>query len=61
VNRTQLEELEVALTDLVNDRRSLGDFDTNALTIRMMAEALLLLTRHLREQTPRKKKRDTKS
>ena len=60
MTRTQLEELEVALTDLVNDRRSLGDFDTNARVIRMLSEAALLLTHHLRERAPRKK-RDTKS
>lgn len=53
MTRIQLEQLEEALTKLVDSRRQLGGFDANANDIMILAQALLLLTRHLQERPPK--------
>ena len=53
MTREDLEELEKTLMRLVVNRRQLGGFDANAEAVLILSEALLLLTRHLREKAPR--------
>lgn len=57
MTREDLEELEAVLMKLVVNRRSLGGFDTNAEAILVMAEALFVLTRHLREKAPKPRRK----
>lgn len=51
MTREELVDLRRHLLKAVDDRRALGDFDTNAPAIRMALEANLRLTEHLIEQT----------
>ena len=53
MQREDLEDLERQLMKLVVTRRGYGAFDTNAEAVLILSEALLLLTRHLREKAPR--------
>ena len=53
MQREDLEDLERQLMKLVVNRRQLGGFDVNAEAVLILSEALLLLTRHLREKAPR--------
>ena len=55
MTRAELEQVEAALTRLVENRRQLGNFDVNAPDMLTMGEALLLFNQHLLEKKPRPK------
>ena len=56
MTKDQLAQLEAHLAALVDYRRTLGGFDTNAEAILTLSEALLLLTQHLLESRPKNAK-----
>lgn len=57
MTKTELEHLEESLMKLVSQRQALGGFDANAEAILVLASAAHLLAQHLREKTPREKKK----
>ena len=61
MTREDLEDLERQLMKLVVRRRGLGGFDVNAEAVLILSEALLLLTRHLREKAPRPRRSDAET
>ena len=61
MTREDLEDLERQLMKLVVSRRGLGGFDVNAEAVLILSEALLLLTRHLREKAPRPRRPDAET
>ena len=61
MQREDLEDLERQLMKLVVTRRGYGAFDTNAEAVLILSEALLLLTRHLREKAPRPRRQDAET
>lgn len=61
MTRDDLERIERELEGLVVDRRRLGGFDVNAEGILIIGEAILRITRHLREKAPKvKRESDTR-
>ena len=61
MTREDLIDLEAQLMKLVVTRRGYGAFDTNAEAVLILSEALLLLTRHLREKAPRPRRTDAET
>ena len=61
MTREDLIDLEDQLMKLVVTRRGYGAFDTNAEAVLILSEALLLLTRHLREKAPRPRRTDAET
>lgn len=50
MTKQELEDLAISMEYLVRDRRRLGEFDANAVCIIFLAETVLRLTEHLRDQ-----------
>lgn len=54
MKKAELADLEARVMEEVVSRRKLGGFDANAATILFLAEVMLEVVRHLKEQAPRK-------
>jgi len=55
MHRDDLIELEKRLMEEVVKRRKLGGYSVEAAGVLMLAESLLAITQHLKDQMPRKK------
>ena len=58
MTREDLEDLERQLMKLVVKARGLGGYDAHAENEMIMAEALYLIVQHLRERSPKTRKKD---
>lgn len=60
MKRDELETVEDKLLREIARRRNLGTYNPDAPAILMLAEAVYELTRHLKEQIPEPKKKESK-